>query len=385
MTANHPTASITTRTEGGAIAGRWKANPYLHCDDGRIYNPHTDRTVRRGEPGYASLRALLDSRRASDVPNAELDVLIRDGWLIAADADPDRWHRLKYVSLEAHTVCNQACYFCPVSVAPRERYFMPMPLYERIVGEIADLDDPIEGVFMISYNEPTIDPRFVDQVRCLREAGLPAAVLTNGTGLTPATVDSLREMNGIDYLSVNLSTLDRERYRADREGDHLKQVLKYLDYVGRHPVARKMDIVVLGTGDETHRRDHEEIRARFEGTPFEVRFFIVDDRASYFQIGTAEARDGHLCGCDNMGSRPIQHLHIDPEGKCFLCCQDYSETVIVGDLVHSSVREVLQGREFARARRQVYGLEEAPDDFVCRRCSFALRSDHRKGVSPRSS
>ena len=370
MTEKHPGLSGRSSPEGGVGL---KLDPYLHVHDGSVYNPHTDRTLRNGQPGYEQLRSLLDAAPPRLDASPGLELLAGAGWLIDTEADVDNWYRLRYVSLESHTVCNQACYFCPVSVAPREPHFMPMPLYERIARELGELGEPIEGVFMISYNEPTIDPRFLEQVGCLKRAGLPIAVLTNGTGLTPATVDRLIEMGGIGYLSVNLSTLDRERYRADREGDHLRQVLTSLDHARDRPVAEKMDIAVLGTGDEVHERDFQEIRARFEGSRFEVRSFVVNDRAGYLQIGATGTPDGRLCGCDHMGSRPIQHLHIDPYGKCFLCCQDYSGNVIVGDLERSSVREVLEGPEMARARRQVYGLEEAADDFICHGCKFALK------------
>src|SRR6185436_8652209 len=144
-----------------------------------------------------------------------LGKLFAAGWLVESASGLDARFRLKYVSLEASTVCNQACYFCPVSIAPREDYFMPTELYERIVGELAAWRDTIEAVFMINYNEPTADRRFVEQVRAIRAAGLPPAVLTNGTGLTPQRIDALIEMGGLRYLSVNLSTLDRERYRKD--------------------------------------------------------------------------------------------------------------------------------------------------------------------------
>jgi hypothetical protein len=53
-------------------------------------------------------------------------------------------------------------------------------------------------------------------------------VLSNGTGLTPARVDAILELGGLRFLSVNLSTLDRERYRADRGGDHRDLVLRHL-------------------------------------------------------------------------------------------------------------------------------------------------------------
>ncbi|HKH46095.1 MAG TPA: radical SAM protein [Thermoanaerobaculia bacterium] len=348
--------------------------PFLHFGPDRIYNNLTDFSLGSGVPGFRELHELHGGRlRTGDLPPGLLAELLAAGWLIESSADPGTRFLLKYVSLEAHTVCNQACYFCPVSIAPREDYFMPTELYERIVDELAAYRDTIDAVFMINYNEPTADKRFLDQVRTLRAAGLPPAVLTNGTGLTPQRIDALVEMGGLRFLSINLSTLDRERYNKDRGGDHLEMVLRHLDYAQDKAVAEQMDMVVLGTGDENHRRDFAEIGARFAGSRFAVKSFEVMDRAGYLQIGLKPALPNQrLCGCDNVGSRPLQHLHITPRGTCVLCCEDYDEKYVVGDLTRESVREVLTGPALARMRRWVYGLEEAPRDFICRGCSFAL-------------
>jgi hypothetical protein len=226
---------------------------------------------------------------------------------------------------------------------------------------------------MINYNEPTTDPRFVEQVGVLRQAELPAAVLTNATGLTPDRADAIVELGGLRYLSVNLSTLDRAKYQHDRGGDHLALVLRNLDYLKELPVAEQMEIVVLGTADAVHERDFAEIRERFAGSRFTVKSYEVMDRAGYMQIGRRPASpNGRLCGCDNLGSRPLQHLHITPHGKCVLCCEDYDEKYVVGDLNSESVDEVLSGPQLALLRRWIYGLEEAPRDFLCRGCTFAL-------------
>ena len=373
-TAALPILSPSPSASADPAAAGWRPSPYLHVSDDRLYNPHADRTLLRGEPGYAALRHLLESPAAEPELTSELRPLADAGWLVDGAEDLARRYHLKYVSLEAHTVCNQSCYFCPVSVAPRESHFMPTGTYERIVGQIAELGEPIEAVFMISYNEPTLDSRFVDQVRAIRDAGLPPATLTNGTGLTPARIDALVVMGGLRFLSINLSTLDRGRYRQDRGGDHLRQVLRNLDYAKDRPVADDMHVVVLGTGDAAHRRDFAAMRERFAGSRFDVRYFEVNDRAGYLEIGLKAAGGGkRLCGCEHMGSRPLQHLHVNPYGQCLLCCQDYNETVVVGDLTRQSVREVLAGDDFARARRWVYGLEEPPDAFICRNCKFALK------------
>ncbi|HEX9671157.1 MAG TPA: radical SAM/SPASM domain-containing protein [Thermoanaerobaculia bacterium] len=366
-------ASRGTSAPARGLAG-WRLNPFLHLGPERIYDPLTDRMLASGEAGFAALaRLVAGGGEIEELPAGERELLAAGGWLLPAAEDPSRRFLLKYVSLEAHTVCNQTCYFCPVSIAPREDYFMPTELYERIVGELAAFRETIDGVFMINYNEPTLDKRFVEQVRTIKDAGLPPAVLTNATGLTPRRVDAIVAMGGLRYLSVNLSTVDRDRYRDDRGGDHLKLVLANLEYMKDRPVAERMDMVVLGTADANHRRDFEEIRERFAGSRFEVKSYEVMDRAGYMQIGARPARDGRrLCGCDNIGSRPLQHLHITPRGQCVLCCEDYDERYVVGDLTETSVAEVLRGPEMARLRRWVYGLEEAPEDFICRGCTFAL-------------
>lgn len=353
--------------------GELRASPFLHVGEDRVYNPLTDRMILSGEPCYDGLRAVLAGAALGGLPEADRARLAAEGWLLPADLEADRLFRLKYVSLEAHTVCNQSCYFCPVSVAPREDYFMPTPLYERIVGELAAFRDTIEAVFMINYNEPTADKRFLDQVRAIKAAGLPPAVLTNGTGLTPARIDALVAMGGLRFLSINLSTLDRERYAKERGGDHLGVVLRHLGYAADKAVAEQMDMVVLGTGDDNHKRDFEEISRRFAGTRFEVKSFEVMDRAGYLQIGARPAAPHKkLRGCENVGSRPLQHLHITPRGQCVLCCEDYDEFHVVGDLTRESVVDVLRGPEMARMRRMIYGLEEAPANFICRNCVFAL-------------
>lgn len=353
--------------------GELVPSPFLHAGDVAIYNPLTDRHLGAADADYPSLRSLM----AGEVAPAALDSAVRErlssaGWLHPSGdfAGLSEQFHLKYVSLEAHTVCNQGCYFCPVAYDPREAHFMPTELYEDIVRQLAAHRDTIEAVFMINYNEPTADKRFVDQVRLLKESGLPPATLTNGTGLTPARVDQLVEMGGLKYLSINLSTLDPERYRNDRKGDHLELVLKNLDYAMDKPVGETMEVIVLGKEDAVHLADHAAIEERFRGSRFVVKRYPVMDRAGYLQIGLS-ARHKTLCGCDNVGSRPLQHLHITPQGRCVLCCEDYDEGHVVGDLTRQTVDEVLRGPELALYRRWIYGIERAPDDFMCRNCVFA--------------
>lgn len=342
----------------------WKASPFLHIDDGRIYNPLTDRTLGPADAEYHAFHAFLRGEEADQS-------LQQGGWVVRETDDLSTAYYLKIVSLELMTRCNQKCYFCPVSIAPREDHDMPEELFERIVGELTAFKT-IEAVFLQSYNEPTLDRRFVEHCQALYRAGLPVAVLSNASGLTPAKVDALIESAPLRYLCINLSTLDRDRYVADRGADHLAVVLRNLDYLKDKPLAREMNLAVLGKGDDVHQADHAAIRDYFAGSRFNIRYDVVMDRAGWLDVGMKPAeRIRRLGGCDNIGSRPLQHLHITPHGKCVLCCEDYDERYVAGDLTDSTIAEVLGGPELARYRRWTYGIEEAPDDFICRNCVFA--------------
>ncbi|MCP4895819.1 MAG: radical SAM protein [bacterium] len=353
----------------------WLANPYLHLLPEGIFNPHTDSWLPTDHSWYQRLHQLITSQElVRGLCDAELRDLVEHGWLVDAEDDIHRRYHIKFVSIEAFSVCNHGCYYCPVSIAPREVSRMPTELFERVIAEVAALGHPVEGVVMNHYNEPTADSRYLDQVRCIKNAGLPPATLSNGSGLTPQRVDALLDMGGLQYLSVNISSLDRQTYKEQRGKDHLPLVLTNLDYMATRPVAETMELVVLGTGDQSHRDEHERIAERFADTRFEVKYFEVNDRAGHLDLGiNADENGSCLAGCENMGSRVINHIHISARGRCILCCQDYSERWEVGDLNTQSLTEILEGDESAKIRRWVYGLEEAPRDFLCRTCNFALR------------
>jgi hypothetical protein len=249
---------------------------------------------------------------------------------------------------------------------------MSMELYERIVQQLARYKDSIEGVSMIQYNEPTIDTLFIPRLLLLKRYGLQPAFSTNGTGLTPERTDSIVAAGGIRFLAINLSTLNHQRYAADRGHDHLDIVLRNVDYAATKKAAAQMEIMVLGCGDETHQADIQAIQDRYRGSTFEVKSAIVMDRAGSMTVGIKPYTPVRkLCGCEQTGSRPLEWIHVLPDAKCVLCCQDYHAKYVVGDLNHQTLDDILTGLEIARLRRWAYGLEESPGDFICRHCIYA--------------
>lgn len=352
----------------------WVVEPFLHIGDGILYNPLSCREINTESELLEPLLAMIRGELGPADLDRELRLALEEqAWIVEDDGRLSHRYRLRGVSLETHSVCNHRCYFCPVSVAPRPAHFMPTELFESIVEQLGPYHDTIEGVFLNNYNEPTVDKRFVDQCRTVMRAELPLAIVTNATGLTFQRIDAIHEIGRLRFLCINLSTIDRERYRRDRGKDHLEIVLRHIEYAGNHPLADEMAIVVLGTGDDQHQENFEQITRHFEDSHFDVRYEAVLNRAGNIDVGLAPSDPGRrLAGCENVGSRPVQHIHITATGSCVLCCQDYSEDYVVGDLNTDSIHEVMSGEALARYRRLAYGLEEALADFICRHCVSAL-------------
>ena len=67
-------------------------------------------------------------------------------------------------------------------------------------------------------------------------------------------------------------------------------------------------------------------------------------------------------------NRLAGHLHVSWRGDVFICCLDYEQKSVFGNIAESTVEEILGGERARRCRRQVYGLEPAAPGLLCRSC-----------------
>jgi hypothetical protein len=249
---------------------------------------------------------------------------------------------------------------------------MSQELFESILDQVVEVGGKKTVVFLSNYNEPTIDPLFEERVHALFARGLPVSLLTNASNLGRDRAARLSARGRFRYVGINLPTLDPERYERLHGTRDLARVLANIDALPASDLSAESAIVVLGDEDEAHRRDVEEIRARFEPRGWKVRPFKIRSRPASGTFVPEPPAKKKLRGCEQMGSRPFEHLHVTATAKAVLCCQDYYEKLTIGDLKTQTVAQILGGETMARLRRWTYGVEEAPEDFLCRRCEFAL-------------
>ncbi|MEP6993350.1 MAG: radical SAM/SPASM domain-containing protein [Acidobacteriota bacterium] len=346
-------------------------SPFLHDRGAILYNPISGASLEKDGEGHRALTRIA----AGEDPGVGPGVLehLRAARFLIEDVDSEaRRSHLLFVSLETCTSCNHRCPFCPVSVDPREREVMSQELFESIVDQVAAVGGPGVVVFLSNYNEPTVDPLFEERCRVLFARGLPVSILTNASHFDPARALRLEALGRFRYIGINLPTLDPERYFQLHGTRDLARVLANIEGLRARSLSEESAIVVLGEEDEPHRRDVAAIRERFGPQGWEIKPFKIRSRPASGTFVPEPPAKKTLRGCELMGSRPFEHLHVTATARAVLCCQDYYEKLTVGDLRTQSVAELLGGDTMARLRKWTYGVEEAPEDFLCRRCEFAI-------------
>jgi hypothetical protein len=287
--------------------------------------------------------------------------LVRRGWL-QPPSQLCTEYLLTTAQIEVTAHCNWGCEFCPVSVDRKPAKTMPMTLFEEIIDKLS-VYDTLRYVTFHFYNEPTLDRFFADRIGVLRRYGMSLRLFTNASHLTADKVGVLQRSGVLDHLAVNMPALREEEFRSLTNSRTHAASLRNLDtaVAGGLPVA----VVVNGTGSDAERRV-AELRERYEPRGVPVNLVLHSDRA-----GAVEGRynlgfrlDGPLRGC----GWPVNHAHFSVNGEMFICCNDYYQRETFGNIRSGSIHDIMTGPRAVLARRRVFGVAEAPADYLCRTC-----------------
>jgi radical SAM protein with 4Fe4S-binding SPASM domain len=287
---------------------------------------------------------------------------------------------LKEVSIETATTCNQRCTFCPVAVTRRAKENLSLERLEKILSGINP--EQIQDIHIVGFYEPTYDKQLVEKITVIRKAGFNFSIFTNASGLKPNLTDKLLNLE-VSRITINLSTLDEAEYQQTRGTKDLKRILPNLDYLfsqvrtqTKKPI---ITIIILGALDQQHGTNIQMITKKYSEYSDVLGFQIspFGDYAGDVKtklVPRKQFNHQNLVGC----AREYQNerLYFNAQGEAVLCCQDYFGQYKLGNIDESSVTEIHQGKNITEWRQWISGEEDAPEDFICRSCLFAISDDH---------
>jgi hypothetical protein len=365
-------------------AVEYKTSIFVHSSRSIIYNDLTNRAYFGDEDDIALLARLADSpgtlESIASLPGIDelderVEFFLREQLLVPASNDETFAFVPHRVDIETCRQCNARCQFCPQSVAPKGRGVMPLDLFSLILSRLEGTTP--EWVAFNHYGEPLIDPFFRERVEMLRERNFPLGLYTNGTLLKDADIDFLAE-GGVYKVVFNFPSLDpaewsRLMHLPERSYWKARRAVEYyLTNGGKLPAG--LSISVNGSDGS------QEARARAINEHFsalgkvKVRLEYTNSRAGAIEnelVQISSNSAGRLYGgCERLA----RHLHISWEGKIFLCCQDYDQKVVLGDLTRESIPAIMTSPAVRQLRAEMYGLAPMPEGRLCLDCHMLRRS-----------
>ncbi|MDM8546050.1 radical SAM protein [Candidatus Venteria ishoeyi] len=277
---------------------------------------------------------------------------------------------IKYLQVETTTTCNQRCQFCPVSTSHRPKASLSLHDLEHILEDLKD--QPLEAAWINGFNEPTYDRHLVEKVQRLHAAGIDIRLNSNASGLNPKLIQQLLAA-GVRSFTINISSIDPQRYKEVRGSSNVEQVITHVEALLEQAQQQgnvEVVLLVLGQLDKQHAKDIQAITQHFSDTAQVSICPVADFAAGATDMLKLQIHHKKLHGCS--GLRHVQWLHVTPSGQAILCCQDYAENYVVGNIHKQTPTEILHSEKFAQLRRWVEGEEDAPEDFICRSCVFAV-------------
>ncbi|MBU1125903.1 MAG: radical SAM protein [Candidatus Omnitrophica bacterium] len=290
--------------------------------------------------------------------------LLRPFYSVVAQRVADYAYPLTF-NIEPTNACNLHCAICPRDKSSRKIGYIEWPLLQKIIDE--SLQFGPRHFILYKDGEPLLHPRIVDMVRAVKSAhsGNTVYISTNGMLLDDKMSRALIEA-GLDQIQISLDAIDPDTYRKVRGGEleRLEEnVRTFIQNRGSRvkPVVTLQIIKMHETQREIERfiRTWKKFRVECIVSTFHSWGGVKDN------VSLREAASGHRYPCGELWFAPA----ISWEGKVSICCVDWNEQEVLGDLKEQSFSRIWQGEKIRRYR-QYHLTGEYQKIALCDKCTF---------------
>jgi len=283
----------------------------------------------------------------------------------------------RMLMIQTVSACNSACVFCP-----HRRFRKALPqgemddgLFWRLLAEAGEHPE-VTCINLFLMNEPLLDRQLVERIHMAKRACPQAQISlwTNGVALDAELTARLLDAP-LDSLGVSLHAHRAETYRRlTGRGDFPRVLGNVVNFVEQR-LARRPDLTLViryVSADRLQPGEERELATFWaEGA------LVLDIDEGYLsRAGNLEAPGGvsaphrWMAGCQALGG-PKQ-AHVLFTGQVVMCCMDYARQSSLGDCTQESLGQIWRGPRRREALELLYGVREAPADFLCSQCELAI-------------
>ena len=268
------------------------------------------------------------------------------------------------VMVENTNVCNANCVFCPHRIMKRKKGAMPMDLFKKIVDQCRK--EGIDYLTIYGFGEPLLDPRFEEKVTLAKELGI--ARVTTNTNAMYLTRERSRKIiaAGIDEIYISFDAATKKTYRQIRPGLDFKTVEKNINDLveeKKRQGGQKPEIILSFVETETNKKETEKYLSKWKNKVDHVSISQLHNWTGAVDCG----------GLENGRRDPCRLLWTDMviswDGRVPLCCNDYENKIILGNIKRQTIREIWGGKKMKGVRR-LHQKGKFSELSLCKKCQY---------------
>lgn len=283
------------------------------------------------------------------------------------------------VFVDPASACNFQCSFCPTghreTIVDTGRFqgVMKLPLFKKIIDDLAEFDKPIKVLRLYKDGEPFLNKNLARMIAYAKQSGAVDYIdtTTNGSLMTPKRMGLVLDA-GLDKINISVDGMNREQYRKftgfDFDFDQFVRHVKWLDANKGH-----CEVVIKIPGDLISAAQRQDFLDTFGD--YCDRIFI-ENFAPCWPEFDVEAHTGMKI-TQGIYQQPIEptdtcpyvfySVSVNADGLVSSCFLDWGRKLLVGDIAIQSLREVWHSSKLNALRRQ--HLEgRRMENPVCSRC-----------------
>jgi len=288
--------------------------------------------------------------------------------------------RPEAINVEITAICDARCIHCPREDMDRSQRPMDLELFKKLVDHAAEMRVP--DLAPNGFGELLTMRSFDEHFAYIRSKSHRFRILVNSNGfrLDDDKIETFLR-HEVDFLNITLDGATAEtfesirvRLKLDQIEDNIRRLIKMRDERGlKFPKVRVGMIAIpqniheipallskwknvvdfVGVGGYTNRAGSLDEKGIFGPPP-------AAPETTALTIAPAQVRSCVL---------PFRDMSIWSDGRAVLCCDDWNEMHVVGDLNTQSLAEIWNGEPLHQAR-SLHMAGRGAELEICSRCNL---------------
>jgi len=285
------------------------------------------------------------------------------------------------IMFEVTNMCNLKCKMCYNKYMKRKRGFMQFDLYKKIIDQVHELK--IENLALYTTGESFLHPQIFNFIEYAKKKDIKYVyITTNGQTLNDEKIEKIFK-TGLDSIKFSIDAGNKDQYEFLKPGADWEKLIRIIKRIRniRDKYKYKLKIFASFIVMKDNFKDLINYNRIFNDLIDETVFTLIINQGS--QVNTNNSYPEYFKSIINDSILPKKQwtpcsflwnrFVVTYEGYLTICCMDFENQLIYGDLNKESLKDCWNNEKMKKFRK-IHKFKEFKKLKMCSDCDSIKRN-----------